>query len=80
MSSSRLSGPPNLLFNRYLELEADYSPPITAEVKKALVYASTPPFALKRIAWNGRMMNERWMKKNLAGETEENRESLNHDN
>jgi hypothetical protein len=27
-----------------LESEADYSPPSTAEVKKTLIYTSTPPY------------------------------------
>jgi hypothetical protein len=28
-----------------LELEADHSPPTNAEVKKMLIYISTPPYA-----------------------------------
>jgi hypothetical protein len=52
----RLWGRPNLLSNGYWgiispgvkrpELEADHSPPTSAEVKKIWIYAPTPPYAV----------------------------------
>jgi hypothetical protein len=51
----RLWAPPNLLSNGYRGAlsrgekragrEADHSPPASAEVKKILIYTSTPPYA-----------------------------------
>jgi hypothetical protein len=45
----RLWGPPNLLFNGYRGVkrpgrEAGRSPPASAEVKKIMIYTSTPPY------------------------------------